>query len=454
MKATIVTANQPINAMISARRRSSRCSTMDMRASGSRATELRRPLIRRAIGRRLALLLGFGLLGLACRVDRGGLLRLACRVDRGGRLWHVDRGLHLVGDVARDLPELANAAAEGPAELGQLARSEDDQDDCQEYEQVSRMQIEGHVLPPAIIRSRRALDPRSSGPFHVHAEDAVRVRELAHDVEPKNDRPEVVVDVRRIATRPGRLENEELRPADGPVRESRHTERAGHPAVVRCRRFRRQQVARTTTPAVLWVTALDDPVLAAKERQAVEVAVLGQDDEVVSRPRSLTREEVERDVPLRGLYRRPVLRPGVDAHGWWPAVLLGGELRPCSAAGEGADRMRAHGQVDPDPRTYHQSHGKRRDPEGDHRAHRLRGRLGCGLGRGDTPLWHGLQSYVGGGAPSAQSARQDPSAGGCAAQSSISRMAGTPSPKRISATSLNRSGTAVTRSSCPISPLA
>src|SRR5262249_54560500 len=147
MKATIVTASQPISAMISARRRSSRCSTIDMRASGSRAAELRRPLIRRAIGSRLALLLGFGLLGLAGRVDRGTRLR----VDRGTRLRHVDRGLHLVGDVARALSDLANAPAKGPAELGQLARSEDDQHDRQEYEQISRMQIEGHVLPPAII---------------------------------------------------------------------------------------------------------------------------------------------------------------------------------------------------------------------------------------------------------------------------------------------------------------
>src|SRR5215467_464599 len=428
--------------MIRARRRSSRCSTIDMRACGSRGAELRRPLIRRAIGGRLALLLGFGLLG------------LGCRVDRGGRLWHVDRGLHLVGDVARDLPELANAAAEGPAELGQLARSEDDQDDCQEYEQVSRMQIEGHVLPPAIIRSRRALDPRSSGPFHVHAEDAVRVRELAHDVEPENDRPEVVVDVRRIATRPGRLENEELRPADGPVGESRHTDRAGHPAVVRYRRFRRQGVARTTTPVALWVTALDDPVLTAKERQTVEVAMLGQDDEVVGRPRGLAGQEVERDVPLRGLDRSLVGRLGVDAHRRWPAVHLRAELRCCSTPGEGTCRVRTHDEVDSDPCTYHQSHDQRRDPKGDQWAHRQPGRLGCGLGRGGTPLWHGPQSYVGRGASSAQSARPGPGAGPGAAQSSISRTAGTPSPKRISATSLNRSGTAVTRSWWPISPLA
>src|SRR5262249_48443199 len=111
MKATIVTASHPISAMISARRRSSSGSTMDMRASGSRAAELRGPLIKRAIESRLALFLGFGLLGLAGRVDRGTRLR------------HVDRGLHLVGDVGGDLLELANAAAEGPAELGQFARS-------------------------------------------------------------------------------------------------------------------------------------------------------------------------------------------------------------------------------------------------------------------------------------------------------------------------------------------
>src|SRR5215471_18163056 len=191
MKATIVTASQPISAMISARRRSSRCSTIDMRASGSRAAELRRPLIRRAIGSRLALLLDFGLLGLAGRVDRGTRLR------------HVDRGLHLVGDVARDLSELANAAAKGPAELGQLARSENDQHDRQEYEQISRMQIEGHVLPPAIIRSRRPLDPRSSGAFYIDAQDVVRVGELAHDVESLRDRSKMVVHVRRIPTRPG-----------------------------------------------------------------------------------------------------------------------------------------------------------------------------------------------------------------------------------------------------------
>src|SRR5262245_38065928 len=125
MKATTVAAAQPISEMISARRRSSRCSTMDMRPSGSRAADLRRPLVSRAIERGLALLFWFG--RPRRRVDRRARLGRA-RCGRA-RLLLADRRLHLFGDLRRGLAELADAASDRPAELGQFARSEDDQDD-------------------------------------------------------------------------------------------------------------------------------------------------------------------------------------------------------------------------------------------------------------------------------------------------------------------------------------
>src|SRR6266487_6607177 len=122
MKATMVAANQPASEMISARRRSSRCSTMDMRASSGAFVDLRRPLCSRAMPDCLALLVGLG-------------LQLDGRGGAGGRLLLVDRRLHLFGDLVGRLPELADPATDGATELGQLARPEDDEHDRQKDDQ-------------------------------------------------------------------------------------------------------------------------------------------------------------------------------------------------------------------------------------------------------------------------------------------------------------------------------
>src|SRR6266700_5075430 len=110
-KAMAVAPIQPAREMMRARRRSSRFARIDMRPSSSRGLEgFRRPLMSRAIGGRLALLLGLGLPGLRRRGGRRVLLPLVV----------VDRGRHLFGDLVGRLPELLDAATDGTAELGQL----------------------------------------------------------------------------------------------------------------------------------------------------------------------------------------------------------------------------------------------------------------------------------------------------------------------------------------------
>src|SRR5262252_5743370 len=126
--AMMVAANQPIAEMMRQRRRSSRCSTIDMRPSALCFSEddERRPLVSRAIGELLARLLGFGL-GLGGRGRRGRRGRRRGFRRRRRRVLLVHRRPHLGRDVVGGLAELANPASDGPAQLGQLAWPEDDE---------------------------------------------------------------------------------------------------------------------------------------------------------------------------------------------------------------------------------------------------------------------------------------------------------------------------------------
>src|SRR5262249_49184784 len=102
MNATTVAANHPMTEMMRARRRSSRCSTIDIRPSGLRFCEdAGRPLSFRAIAGWLALLLGLGLAVGGRGRSRGGL----------GRVLLVERRPHLGGDVVGGLAELPDPAS-------------------------------------------------------------------------------------------------------------------------------------------------------------------------------------------------------------------------------------------------------------------------------------------------------------------------------------------------------
>jgi hypothetical protein len=51
-------------------------------------------------------------------------------------------------DRSRRMAELPNATAHGATELGQLAGTEDDQNDGEKADQEDRMYVEGHCKPP------------------------------------------------------------------------------------------------------------------------------------------------------------------------------------------------------------------------------------------------------------------------------------------------------------------
>src|SRR5262249_50912168 len=80
-KATTVATSQPIAEMMRARRRSSRCSTIDMRPSGLRCEDEDRPLSFRAIAGLLPLLVGLGLVVGGRGRGGGGLRRRVLLVD-------------------------------------------------------------------------------------------------------------------------------------------------------------------------------------------------------------------------------------------------------------------------------------------------------------------------------------------------------------------------------------
>src|ERR1700694_299840 len=141
-------------AMISARRSPSRCWITDMRPSGSLGTEGEgpRPLVSRAMPGPLALALSVGLRGLGrgCRClgrDRRSALR---RPHLGGgrrALLLGGRRLHVVDDLVGLPPELPDAAPDGAAQLGQLARAEYDQNDHQQDDQEAGMNPKRHLSP-------------------------------------------------------------------------------------------------------------------------------------------------------------------------------------------------------------------------------------------------------------------------------------------------------------------
>src|SRR5437588_10826256 len=120
-------------------------------------------------------------------------------------------------------------------------------------------------------RGSPARPPATSPALDLDAQDTVGRRQLADDVESEGHGGEVVVLGGRIAALPGRLEDEELRSADGAVREPRHAQGAGLPLLVGGGRLRLDRVARAAPTGPEGVPRLHHPVLRAPEGQAGEV---------------------------------------------------------------------------------------------------------------------------------------------------------------------------------------
>src|ERR1700730_3252175 len=313
--AAAVATNQPTDEMISVLRSASRCSMTDIRVSST--CRGGRRLVRRAMARRLGRLLGVAL-GLDGR-DRGDgsrllgcCLLLGCRLPLGFllRLLLGHRVLQLVGDLVGRLPELADREAGGATELGQLARSEDDEHDDEKDDKEGRVDVKWHSSPVTSLRlyARRLRSP------DLDLQDPVGLVELAGDVEADRDRREVVVDVGGVTPRPGIPEDEELGAADAAVGQASHPQRARHPLVVRARRLGRQGVAGAAVAVVPRIAGLDDPGLGVEELQSVEVPVGREHDEVVDGLRRRAGQEHERDGPLGGDHGPAVVLVRIDAH--------------------------------------------------------------------------------------------------------------------------------------------
>src|SRR4030088_1580825 len=151
-QATMVQTVPAAMEMMSARRRASRSSITVILASGSLWTEggSPRPLVNRAIAEPLALALCVGL-GRFCRGLRG-VRRNRRRRLLGHHLFRRRRalflgrgGFHLVDDLVRLPPELANATPDRAPQLRQLAGTEDDQHDDQKNYQEAGMNPKRHM---------------------------------------------------------------------------------------------------------------------------------------------------------------------------------------------------------------------------------------------------------------------------------------------------------------------
>src|SRR5205823_158421 len=131
-----VAATSAITEMISARRRASRCSMTDIRVSSTVRGERR--LLMRAIARRLRRLFRVGGGRGGVGGGRGGLGLLLLLLLLCGR------ARQLFGDLVGGFSKLLDGTASGAAQLGQLTRPEDDENDDQQDDQEAGMYSKGH----------------------------------------------------------------------------------------------------------------------------------------------------------------------------------------------------------------------------------------------------------------------------------------------------------------------